>query len=159
MVGGKKRCSSRNEIQPWSSSCNTIFSLNLINSFEHTPFKIVHDHIEDDINVIPMPSAWQELLLWEDRNSFWISRNVLFLVSGMIKKMYVAVKEQITKNTRKQYCCSPIYANKRNHTFKKFVISLCSKAQLQEQGHIILTNMESLKIIDSTFDLPRHLPQ
>lgn len=73
----------------------------------------MHNHIEVDISVVLMPSAWQELLLWEERNSFWISRNVLFLVSGMMKKMYVAVKEQMAKNTRKQYCCSPICAKKR----------------------------------------------
>lgn len=70
----------------------------------------MRDHIEVDINVVLTPLAWQDLLLREDRNSFWISRNVLFLVSGMMKKMYVAVKEQMTKNTRKQYCCRPICA-------------------------------------------------
>lgn len=44
-----------------------------------------------------------------ERNSLWISRNVLFLVSGTTKKMYVATKQQITRKTRKQYCFRPFW--------------------------------------------------
>lgn len=76
-------------------------------------------HIEVDNSVVPAPSALQAFLLLEDWKSFWISRKVLFLVSGTTRKMYVATKEQMAKNTRKQYCCSPICANitQVNQTF------------------------------------------
>lgn len=57
------------------------------------------------------PSPLWAFLCLNDLKSFWISTKVLFLVSGMTKKMYVAVKEQTARNTRKQYCCSPICAN------------------------------------------------
>lgn len=57
------------------------------------------------------PLASQTFRFLKDPNMFWISRNDLFLVSGMIMKMYIAIKKQMAKNTRKQYCFRPICAN------------------------------------------------
>lgn len=68
-------------------------------------------YIEVDDSDAVNPSALKTFRFLKDPNMFWISRKVLFLVSGTTKKMYIAINEQMAKNTRKQYCCSPICAN------------------------------------------------